>query len=85
VQSIPQPTFLLKQLNAMTLGPEELSLLQRAFDRACEVLAIEFDSPEKLHALARAIVEAYEPNRDEASLIADAFTLIGASKIKIRA
>ena len=81
MQSIPQPTFLLEQHYA--LGPEELSLLQRAFERACEVFAIDFDSPEKLRALAKAIVEAYEPDSDEASLIADAFALIGASELKI--
>jgi hypothetical protein len=83
MQSIPQPTFLLEQHYA--LGPEELSLLQRAFDRACEVFGLDSDSPEKLRTLAKAIVEAYEPNTDEASLIVDAFALIGASVLKIDA
>ncbi len=83
MQSIPQPTFLLEQHYA--LGPKELSLLQRAFDRACEVFALDSDSPEKLHTLAKAIVEAYEPDSDEASLITDALALIGASELKIGA
>ncbi len=81
MQSIPQPTFLLEQHYA--LGPEELSVLQRTFDRACDVLAIGYGSPEKLHVLADAIVEVYEPNSDEASLITEAFALIGASVLKL--
>lgn len=80
MQSNPQPTFLFEQHYA--LGPKELSLLQRAFDRACEVFGLDSDSPEKLHTLAKAIVEAYEPNSDEASLITDAFALIGASELR---